>query len=1487
MESLSSSSKRDDEDTSEAKFEAENLRKICDPKIIKYVQETIQYMKQNKLQCNLKSIYQHLKQNFADKYRLIGVLSEKDLMNQLELAVQQGILSRKFASSNTSKLSSQIYQIPKLNSDSDTDRQNLNLILQIVIKSMSVLNQQNFADPSMDSARTDLTCSLDQVTDYLVKNYKFTHTDDMQRILSQCVDYLLNKHDKIFIKTSADQFKLNSAYVKQKLHPNSNGKQICLVDARELTVDKIESVLAIRPPYRAEDILKIESIKRPVVSRLSSLNDSSSSGCSMDSYDDLCSFCLRTQNSNPLGKQDKFITCSDCGHSAHPYCLKYSANLIDFLKRPHVKWQCIECKKCCVCLQTCESLLLCDKCDRGFHKECCTPPLRQRPKGQFVCAVCSLAVQSGEKKLAKKRKPNSTPLKPAELKKPKGQEPPPANLIDGMSAFFTPSNRQRSHSHYSTNSSAHEADYSCTNADTHKNSSAKQASRMASKLIKKSRARLDKKLNNSDKENQSEVTCKSRDPLGNLVDSLSHIYCTENESREHKLPQKFSEMIVPKQIKRQRKSISSGSDKSPSSLNNEIRRGKNKNAKKPKYDVKTNSKKKSIVVNLNASGRKSIEQDKSVMDIKMELDCGEVQVKDEQEISVEVDEENERTVESVVVKKRGRKKANCQTDTSCVDSGRVGVESTQSRNIPPGCSQQDLELFAQIQRISADELKKDDQLVLAKTKFSLLNNNKLPKLNTNEQTNVNSTNCTTSFVNKKNVDCKQNLPPRLPEFITFGKYLIETWYSAPYPQEYVQKRVLHICEFCLKYCKSKQVLGLHMQKKCQIYEDKYLVGGSNGKESPMKKKLRESKRHLHNRILTASTFGSVNSVVLANAASWSPLCPPGNEIYRTANGLLSVFEVDGNTNKIYCQNLCLLAKLFLDHKTLYYDVEPFLFYVLTQNDEHGCHLVGYFSKEKHCVQKNNVSCIMVMPQYQRSGYGRFLIDFSYLLSRVEKQAGSPEKPLSDLGRLSYEAYWNSVVLEKMHSLKLKLFQDKTVSFSLRQFSNESAILYDDLRHTFERLDLIRKISNDRLIIDLNSPLIEQNWNRLEKISQEKRTLLKLDLNRLIWSPYISAFAIQTHNDSIGCHDDQQTDKNNHLELDDILVQMSLDDLDILSDGKQSEQVCTSESNSSVSIAVATMAENSTPSKNRRGRKKKNNDSLQTPKKDDLNVQNKLDSSTPLLKSTSKKPLKQARLDMFVINKISVTKNDQESETMSEETTGQSETRSERTTDRTLVDSCAPLTEQIEEFVEPRAPAPTIDESISSTKGELNQTSFVNVSDLNNDGEFGTDEDRQTEESDSLMPAHVDTTPANQNEFATLTNVENFMLTEPPLNVKPVENPINENMYPQVNPQCAQMSSVYNYGNYAYNDQFNPYASFNPYATVQSGYNQTYNPTTNTNSAAYAPSATHYTSYGYENQTNVEHSEQYASLETVNTQYYQTTPVQQQYANYFNGHTFYS
>ncbi|KDN52907.1 hypothetical protein K437DRAFT_242650 [Tilletiaria anomala UBC 951] len=229
------------------------------------------------------------------------------------------------------------------------------------------------------------------------------------------------------------------------------------------------------------------------------------------------------------------------------------------------------------------------------------------------------------------------------------------------------------------------------------------------------------------------------------------------------------------------------------------------------------------------------------------------------------------------------------------------------------------------------------------------------------------------------------------KYIRFEEFDIDTWYQAPFPEEYslVPDGRMWICEFCLKYMKSKFMATRH-RMKCKM-------------------------RH-----------------------------PPGDEIYRDGN--VSVFEVDGRKNKIYCQNLCLLAKMFLDHKTLYYDVEPFLFYVVAELDERGAHFVGYFSKEKRSPLHYNVSCIMTLPVRQRRGWGNFLIDISYLLSKKEGRLGSPEKPLSDLGLLSYRNYWTLSVF-----YYLRTAPD---AVTLEDITMATSMTYEDVLYVLREQDMI-------------------------------------------------------------------------------------------------------------------------------------------------------------------------------------------------------------------------------------------------------------------------------------------------------------------------------------------------------------------------------------------------------------------------------------------------
>lgn len=74
-----------------------------------------------------------------------------------------------------------------------------------------------------------------------------------------------------------------------------------------------------------------------------------------------------------------------------------------------------------------------------------------------------------------------------------------------------------------------------------------------------------------------------------------------------------------------------------------------------------------------------------------------------------------------------------------------------------------------------------------------------------------------------------------------GKYEMDAWYFAPYPDEYGKVSTLYICEYCLKYMKYPKTMQRH-KATCRIRQ------------------------------------------------------PPGREIYR--DGSLSVWEIDGKDHKV-------------------------------------------------------------------------------------------------------------------------------------------------------------------------------------------------------------------------------------------------------------------------------------------------------------------------------------------------------------------------------------------------------------------------------------------------------------------------------------------------------------------------------------------------------------------------------------------------------------
>ncbi|KAJ2551339.1 K(lysine) acetyltransferase [Coemansia sp. RSA 1933] len=260
--------------------------------------------------------------------------------------------------------------------------------------------------------------------------------------------------------------------------------------------------------------------------------------------------------------------------------------------------------------------------------------------------------------------------------------------------------------------------------------------------------------------------------------------------------------------------------------------------------------------------------------------------------------------------------------------------------------------------------------------------------------------------------------------IIIGNYSIAAWYASPYPEEYKRSHELYICERCLKYMRFRCSLESH---RCP-----------------------------------------------------DPF-PRGRRVYEDAGAAL--YEVDGKEHALYCQNLCLLSKLFLDQKTIFYDIGGFLFYILLVRQQqtssnsireqrsaepYGDYtFAGYFSKEKASVEKNNLACIIVLPPFRGQNYGQLLIELSYELTKRESTTGGPEQPLSSQGFHSYRSHWRRAIVLALlgqsepadnHNLQSHNHNHKSEKdrrfFSLSRLAHLTGIRIDDILFTLEDLDLL-------------------------------------------------------------------------------------------------------------------------------------------------------------------------------------------------------------------------------------------------------------------------------------------------------------------------------------------------------------------------------------------------------------------------------------------------
>src|SRR5262249_19023083 len=103
----------------------------------------------------------------------------------------------------------------------------------------------------------------------------------------------------------------------------------------------------------------------------------------------------------------------------------------------------------------------------------------------------------------------------------------------------------------------------------------------------------------------------------------------------------------------------------------------------------------------------------------------------------------------------------------------------------------------------------------------------------------------------------------------------------------------------------------------------------------------------------------------------------------------------------------------------------------------------------------------------------------YELSKLQGKPGTPERPLSDLGTLSYNSYWRLAILRYLHSCK----RGQTI-VSLIDIMSATSIALPDICNTLMDLGLVKYWKENYMIYISRSMIntcIEEKHVKLERL----------------------------------------------------------------------------------------------------------------------------------------------------------------------------------------------------------------------------------------------------------------------------------------------------------------------------------------------------------------------------------------------------------------------